>query len=218
MLSKIILSTLIVVVLLFFSILSYKNKWLNFWAVVFGDMIIIALWVLSRFNVAMLFAFGIVFLLGVLVSEKHRTRKPLNIISKAFLPLVFLPFNLMISFASLAEALADTFAGEIGIRSKKEPRMIIGFQKVKAGTNGAVSFLGFFAAFLGSLIVALLYLKFDLNWIKFAIIIISAFCGTLIDSIFGVIQNKGFLNNEIVNFIGSLASVLIAFGLQILLL
>lgn len=82
---------------------------------------------------------------------------------------------------------ADTWASELGVISNQEPVFIIGFKKAQKGISGAVTLLGLFSSFLGSLIIAILYLLFRLDTSISLVLIISifGFLGALIDSILG---------------------------------
>ncbi|MCG8604613.1 DUF92 domain-containing protein [bacterium] len=55
---------------------------------------------------------------------------------------------------AVAAATADTWATEIGVHSRSEPRSILTFKKVPAGTSGAVSLLGMIGATAGALTIA----------------------------------------------------------------
>ena len=93
----------------------------------------------------------------------------------------------LVGFASaLAEAEADTFAGDIGYLSHKDPVSIITFTKVPKGLSGGVTMLGFLGAFLGAILIAMLFVgTYYLSLPAFFIIIISGFFGALFDSVLG---------------------------------
>ena len=55
---------------------------------------------------------------------------------------------------ALAAVNADTWATELGIFSKSKPILTYGFKRVPHGTSGAVSPIGFAAAFSGSFVIA----------------------------------------------------------------
>lgn len=56
---------------------------------------------------------------------------------------------------ALAAANADTWATEIGVFSRIQPRSIVGFHTVPAGTSGGITLLGTLSALTGSLVIAL---------------------------------------------------------------
>lgn len=109
------------------------------------------------------------------------------------------PFNpLFIAvFASFAVHNADTWATEIGILSKRSPRMIINPKMtVKPGTSGGVTINGLTASLLGGALLALIYFFiviiftftsiFNLQLLSISfIIIIAGLLGSIIDSIEG---------------------------------
>jgi len=96
---------------------------------------------------------------------------------------------------SLAAATADTWGTEIGIFSKKEPRHILTFNKVPAGTSGGVTVLGTSGFFIGAGILTLSGI-FPINTSiiqLFSIIVISGISGALIDSIIGATIQAQYL-------------------------
>ena len=108
--------------------------------------------------------------------------------------------------ASIATKLSDTFASEVGKAYGKTTFLITTFQKVPAGTEGAVSAEGTLAALVGAFILPLYGLSVGLldgmNTVSIATI--AAFLATFAESWIGAqIQGKkGFewMTNEVVNF------------------
>ncbi|MEP0971137.1 MAG: DUF92 domain-containing protein [Balneola sp.] len=94
---------------------------------------------------------------------------------------------LVASVASIATATADTWATELGTKDKDKTYLITDLSKVKAGTDGAISFKGSAAALLGSaLIAALFWLTVDeISVFTLSIITITGFIGCLMDSYLG---------------------------------
>lgn len=159
----------------------------------------------------------------------------------------FTPYSTLslIMFSSgIAEAVADTWSGEIGSLSRSDPVSIITFTKVPKGLSGGVSLLGTFSGLLGSLLIALLSVGcFVLHPLAIAIITISGTLGALFDSFLGAtvqvhyrredgsltekewsdgrrnVRARGipFMDNDAVNLFSGLFAVLISFLLSILL-
>lgn len=101
----------------------------------------------------------------------------------------------MLGFAiALAAANADTWASEIGRRSRNDPRSILTFRRAVRGTSGAVSALGLVASAAGSLFIGLWFAAgyFALNgWNTaelaaiVAAITAGGFLGSIVDSVLG---------------------------------
>tara|TARA_Y100000589_G_scaffold264863_1_gene255661 strand:- start:8719 stop:9447 length:729 start_codon:yes stop_codon:yes gene_type:complete len=127
---------------------------------------------------------------------------------------LFNGINLMIGFAaSFAAKLADTFGSEIGKRYGKNAFLITSFEKVKSGTEGAISFEGTLASLIGSILMTYIFLFLRLiNYKKdFLIVVFSGFVATIIESFIGAkFQDKLKLSNEIVNSIQTIIAATIA--------
>ena len=97
-------------------------------------------------------------------AQKINQRDAWQILANGLIPtlLLIVWFNsqesifILLFLTSLAAATADTWATEIGVLSKSEPRSIFGFNTVPKGTSGGVSILGTMAGFAGSVTVAIL--------------------------------------------------------------
>ena len=140
---------------------------------------------------------------------------------------------------SFAAATADTWATELGVVLKGKPVLITTLKPVKPGVSGGVSVYGSVASFLGSfLIMWLTSIFFHLSTEKILVFTIFGFLGSLVDSFLGatiqgqyrctvcgkytekkmhcdketkLIKGHRWLNNDLVNLIAILASVLIYF-------
>jgi uncharacterized protein (TIGR00297 family) len=99
---------------------------------------------------------------------------------------------------SLAAVNADTWATELGVLSRKEPRLLTTGQKVEKGTSGAVSGYGILAAVAGAAAISLLALVvwpsyardatrsgFGLALLRLAVITLAGVAGSLVDSLLG---------------------------------
>lgn len=118
---------------------------------------------------------------------------------------------------AIATATADTLASEIGVLDQ-HPRLITTLQKVDPGTNGAVSPLGTGIAILGAAIIgAAAYLLGILSNPLAAILvaIVSGTLGCFMDSILGALfENQGWLTNEHVNLLATIAGALVGIFLM----
>jgi uncharacterized protein (TIGR00297 family) len=98
---------------------------------------------------------------------------------------------LMLSLiSSIGEANADGWAAEIGVLSKRMPRLITRLSKeVPPGTSGGVSLLGETTAFLGSIFIASLGVATGMGGeavpVALLVCIVSAILGEHIDSVLG---------------------------------
>ncbi|HHI30173.1 TIGR00297 family protein [Methanosarcinales archaeon ex4572_44] len=112
--------------------------------------------------------------------------------------------------ASLATALADTLASEIGQTSKNAPLMITTLKKTAPGTDGGVTLLGEAAAIGGALVLAVFAVAVGLvppNPIFLVLITLGGVIGANIDSLFGAtLQQKGMLTNNGVNLASTATS------------
>ena len=137
------------------------------------------------------------------------------------------------AISAIATATSDTWATELGSRTKGSTWLITNFSKVDPGTDGGVSLKGIIAAILGSLLIAITYkLITGDHWAMFYIIFISGFLGSVADSYLGAIlqynKSGSFYNymkriipegesNNSVNLmatgIGSLTAIILIFGM-----
>lgn len=150
-----------------------------------------------------------------------------------YLPVLFL--------AALAAVNADTWATELGKLCGARPRSLSNWRLVAPGTSGAITFWGVLASLMGAALVPLsVFWWWPLTPVEFVTVTWSGFLGALLDSILGASvqglyrdpgtgaltekrrqdgrQNervRGFslINNDAVNFLASLGSVLCALAL-----
>ncbi|MBR1938637.1 MAG: DUF92 domain-containing protein [Spirochaetales bacterium] len=151
---------------------------------------------------------------------------------------------LVVFSASLAEAVADTWAGEIGVLSERPPVSIITFRPMQRGLSGAVSFLGTISGLLAAVLYALFYKSLYSGTLSLALVVaLTGFAGCLVDSFLGATvqahyldeegnltekekNEKGevralergirFFDNDMVNFTSNLFSFLFAWGLSLI--
>jgi uncharacterized protein (TIGR00297 family) len=125
---------------------------------------------------------------------------------------------LFASAAALAEAATDTVASEIGQTRGQTAVLITTWKPVAAGTDGGITIAGTIAGIVGGVAVALVaagggMIPHAQFWIPAA----AGVIGMLVDSVLGAtLQRQGQLNNEAVNFFGTLAAAALAYSLVLL--
>jgi uncharacterized protein (TIGR00297 family) len=116
--------------------------------------------------------------------------------------------------AALAEAAADTVSSEIGQILGARPRMITTLHRVDPGTDGAVSLVGTLAGVASAAIVAAVgtwalgggRTMFALSWG-------GGVFGLFFDSLLGAtLERRGWLNNDMVNFLSTGSAAVFALG------
>jgi uncharacterized protein (TIGR00297 family) len=114
--------------------------------------------------------------------------------------------------ASLSEAAADTVSSEIGQLSNEKARLITTWKAVPAGTDGGITVLGTVSGLAAAIVVSTVCAVGGMvRWNQAGIPILAAFCGTLADSFLGAtFERRKLLNNDLVNFLGTLVAALIA--------
>lgn len=123
---------------------------------------------------------------------------------------------LVAGLAALAEAATDTVASEVGQYYGSEARMITTWQRVAAGTDGGVSISGSVAGAVAGVVIVLVAMVGGMVlptqiWIPVA----AGFAGMLIDSFLGAtLQRRGWISNQTVNFISTLAAAGIAYAIS----
>ncbi|MGD0801570.1 MAG: DUF92 domain-containing protein [Terracidiphilus sp.] len=120
-----------------------------------------------------------------------------------------------VALAALAEAAADTVSSEVGQVLGGRPRMITTLRRAEPGTNGAISLAGTLAGVGAAAIVAIagslaLGGGAKMFWISGA----GGVFGLFFDSLLGAtLEQRGWLNNDAVNFLSTAAAAAFALGL-----
>jgi uncharacterized protein (TIGR00297 family) len=117
--------------------------------------------------------------------------------------------------AAMAEAAADTSQSEIGEIASGRAWLITSFREVAPGTNGGVTFIGLLAGAIAAAVVALVArLTHVIDPGLAGIAGVGGFLGSIVDSLLGAtIERRGWLNNNAVNFLSTMASGAIAIAL-----
>jgi len=110
--------------------------------------------------------------------------------------------------AALAEAATDTVASEIGQSRRREARMITTWERVPAGIDGGITLPGTLAgAAAGAVIAAVAAAGGLLAPSEIWIPVVAGFAGMLADSVLGAtVQRRGWISNQGVNFVSTLAA------------
>lgn len=125
--------------------------------------------------------------------------------------------------AAMAEATADTVSSELGQVLGGTPRMITTLRRVPAGTDGAISVAGTLAgAAAAGLLVLVAWLALGrlpggrsaglpFSGTEALIALAGGLAGCLVDSLLGAgPERQGWLNNDAVNALSTLAAALLA--------
>lgn len=210
---------IVLAVLAFFSLLSYKFRALDLFGVIVGFAVGLLVFVLSgivQFAAMLLFFVVAEFCTrcaNLYKARKHSVRTASNILGNSLAAIIALALGSNIAFfGATAAALADTISSELGIALGQKPRLVTTFKKVAIGTDGAVSLYGLIVSAFGALIIALVYFLAFGNAKAIIFITAAGFLGGIADSFAGaLLERKGLINNATVNFIGSATGAIIAF-------
>lgn len=144
--------------------------------------------------------------------ERHRKRRAKNIMANLGIGTIALLLGLGPAFwGAITAALADTASSEIGRLSKTRPVMITTLRKAKAGNNGAVTLLGFGAAFAVSLAMAGLSYFGTNSAFLLCVVALCGMVGTTVDSILGALfENRGAMDGFHVNTLCAFSGAVVA--------
>lgn len=96
---------------------------------------------------------------------------------------------LWISFAgTMAAVNADTWATELGVLSRRSPRLITSGRLVERGASGGVTLVGYLAALAGAVLIGLGAVLFSpdlLAWKLMLVIVLAGLAGSTFDSFLG---------------------------------
>lgn len=118
--------------------------------------------------------------------------------------------------AALGEATADTLSSEFGQVLGGEPRLLTTMKRVPRGTDGAITAVGTICGVAGAIIVATVAIPaLELSFGEVAIALGGAVLGLFLDSLLGEwVERRGWLGNDAVNTLSTLAAALAAVGMM----
>ena len=214
----------LLVTLSLFSLFSSKKKLLDRDGILIANIVGISIYLLGGLESFFLIVFF--FVAGEFATKigrskikiKHARRTTGNILGNSVAAILalflFSPFGF---YGAVSAALADTLSSEIGLLSKKKPKLITTWKEVEHGTDGGITLLGCTAGVLGASMVALIHLALFGDFFLFLVLILCGFLGSLVDSVFGaLLELKHMLNNAEVNFFGSASGAVTAILLKTL--
>ena len=123
-----------------------------------------------------------------------------------------------LGLAALAESAADTVSSEIGQVLGGRPRLMTTLKAVDPGTDGAISLAGTLAGIAAAALVALAGAwALSGGWEMLLVAGGSGVFGLFFDSLLGAtLERRGWLNNDMVNFLSTASAA--AFALVVLAL
>jgi uncharacterized protein (TIGR00297 family) len=116
--------------------------------------------------------------------------------------------------AALAEAAGDTVSSEIGQAVGSQPRLISNWNRVPAGTDGAVTLAGSIAGVLAATAVAAVSCGTRIFGLRSALVCaVAGITGMIADSVLGATaERRELMGNNGVNFISTAIAAIIAFS------
>lgn len=212
-----------------FGIAGYLIKGVNISGLITGVIIGAGIWIFSDYKGFL--SLLLFFLLGTISTKIGYSKKKLlgieekgegarsykNVLGKGLSPLLFSALSLLsknpVSFSvafysSLCSGTFDTVSSELGKTFGKRTISPLSFKEIKKGEPGGISAEGLIFGFISSFIFAIISFLLNPSFpfkLFFLTLIISSFLANLIESYISIfLENKGFITNEITNFLNTL--------------
>lgn len=140
-----------------------------------------------------------------------------NVLSNGLVPTLLAVFSPVVGLGAylgaLAAITADKFASELGVLSGKA-FFLHSLKPVKPGPSGAVSGLGLWMSLLGGLAIGLVsIILFSVTPTVAVYIGLIGFLGSLIDSLLGILEERGIGTKATTNLLCSLSGALLGYFL-----
>lgn len=150
------------------------------------------------------------------LSESRRGRRASQIVANLGVAALFAAAGRYEgSIAALAEAAADTVSSEIGQTVGGPARLLTTGRSVPAGTDGGITIVGTIAGVAAAALIAAIGAAHHAFWPGKASIWLGACVGLFFDSLLGAtVERRGWIGNDLVNFVSTLVAALIAAGLS----
>lgn len=132
-----------------------------------------------------------------------------NVLANGLVPTVCAVAHPFIGYGayigSIAAITSDKFASELGVLGG-EPISLTNFKKTKTGQNGAISALGTVMSIQGAIIIGIIAMLLipDIDLNKVVVIGLVGFASSMVDSIVGVLEEKGIGNKATTNAVCSI--------------
>ncbi len=143
-----------------------------------------------------------------------------NVLSNGLVPTVvviigfFLGWGPLPYICAIAAIMADKFGSELGVLGG-DPVSLNGFKHVTPGTSGAVSITGTILSLAGSAAIGIAALfLFGLTPNTALLVALAGFAGGLVDTVFGVFEEKGFGTKGTTNTICAIVGAAIGLIIQ----
>jgi len=119
--------------------------------------------------------------------------------------------------AAFASATSDTLSSELGMLYGRRFFNVMSFRPDRYGNDGVISLEGTLIGVAGSIIIAAIE-ALGSGWnMNFYLIIIAGTAGNLTDSILGaVLERRGIIGNNMVNFLNTLTAALLVMVMKII--